>query len=945
MNIKNQEQFVVEKTMTLDEYVSHQLSQNKNLSSSYADKVLDNLIYGFNTDLFGKSTRTTVCFNGKNDSKVMFCENCGKTHIDNMVINVEIGKKLVFKPAIEEWEKDEYEYIPSERIKSITCGDCSAEYNYEDVKRIARKSKHELPNTVFVYKTIFEDDNLIKLSFKTSNIFVEKGFYSEDNRYKITFNTDTGLTYLFNCPTNNKNREKLFHVNSSLLNITYNSSEVDYALSNIHIDESNEESTVVYSFKEIHGKINKKLSNKFMCNLPTLRDYANELNLEISDEDMYTVKNIALYNRFPKINTFKLKYMFNLEKAYQERIPRKINKISQSSDLNEFINQVGILYKVSNTEILSSYINNYDRFKSKTFKEALFYLSLFSDKKYLLNLLNNEHLGENYYDNDIFNSAMKKKNNRYSADLMLLKDIASDLGEDCLYSILSKCLVDYDLKSHLYNIKEMYYDIKSVDSRCQFDLNEVYSLIMKFVTSDEVENYRDRADFNQNIKDEIKESLYSKMSQYQYKRLNRFYKFNIKTMDEHFEEYSNHMNRISEQIISAQKVRRFNGVKLIKNNLIAMKIYAINPTENPYKLLDMFGIGNQNNIKEIPIFFKTLDKKSTNVLGDILKYYNIPSTKYIRKSLEDNYSNLKVLAYYSRLFTDVNILNNIIKNKLYHEVPEIVSFANLFNSDNNKFAVDVYDVYETSNSHDLIHIRDKYVFLKDMLYTKGEAELGRKLIGSKNSGITSIIGDIANMYKAYKELYEDEKFDFNGSMKDIHDRLIDLTGSVNRPFKKSDFEAFKYSKEQKKLAFEKDEYSFVLPENGKDLVIVGRELKNCVGGYVGSVRAKKCTIVYVKYQDEYKICIELKVKDSKYYINQAKLYANSSLGNDLNALAVVREWMDKNDISDESGDLVPVSHNIRQLNNIGNRDNRNNDYTEGDAIRDEFGYLVEAIPF
>lgn len=934
MKINNQEKYVVEKIITLNGNMDSDLLSNKSFSKDDLGRLYYSLFNTLETDLFGKSSKTMVCFSGKKASRIMYCEKCNKTHYNNMDIKVEIGKELMYKPAFAEDDEDEYEYIPYEKIQSVICKDCGTEYKFEDIKVVERKNKFQTPNMTFVYKTIFDDNNLVKLSFKTSNLLVEKSFYSEDNRYKITFNTNTGYTYLFNAPTNLNKREKLFFVKASLLNITYRNDEINYALSNILVDNDNEESTLLYSLKELQEKLNKKLSDRLGCSIPTLKEYADEFGID-DENKIYSVRTLSLYNRYPRINTFKLIHMFRAESKYKLEIPKKITTINQACDINNFIDEVARLYNISNKEALAKYINTFGKEgNKKSFKDAILYLSLFDDGELIMKLLNNKSLVDYYYCNSFFDEGMQRKNNRYSSDLMLLKDIASQLGEKYLYDVLCKALSNESMKSRLYDISQSYYNLKIIDKKYKFDLEKIYSIFMDMKDrcySGDYVSCNDVLINNKNLIPSIDDILYE-IKDYLHLKLQKSYSFKIKSIDEYFEEYSKYVKEKREYIRKKGVLSLSETTDLIKNNMLAIKIYKINPTENPYKLLDMFGLANMVYIKELPKFFYTLDNKSTDVIGEILKYYNIPSTKFIRKSLNDNYNNLKLLVYYSKLFKDVNIINNIIKNKQYKEIPSISAFEEMLSN---------YEDSMLKESH-LKDIRIVYDFIKEMIFEKGEAEVSRKIINSKNSGILNIMQDSANMYKAYKGLYEDEEFNFNGSMREIHDRLVDLTGSSERQFKKSDFKPFKYTKEQKELAFKKGDYSFVLPKNGKDLVVIGRELKNCVGTYVDSIRAKKCVIVYVKYKDEYKICIELRSSNSNYAIKQAKLYANNPISCDLEALNIVKDWMDEKDILNDSDDLMPVKNNITQINNRNNYQINN---VEIYNAFDEFGYIAEALPF
>ena len=118
-------------------------------------------------------------------------------------------------------------------------------------------------------------------------------------------------------------------------------------------------------------------------------------------------------------------------------------------------------------------------------------------------------------------------------------------------------------------------------------------------------------------------------------------------------------------------------------------------------------------------------------------------------------------------------------------------------------------------------------------------------------------------------------------------------------------------------------YSFKLAPNGRELAILGSELKNCVRSYADRARRKECFIVSVSHNNEYKICIELRPKsnsvgilentDCLYSLEQAKLYANTPVWKNDEAFSVVLDWMEQNNIYNNSFDTkVPKDLNIQR---------------------------------
>lgn len=890
MLIKEGNDCVVEKTLTWDEYTK---------DKSYCPYPS---IFRKSTDIFNKRSRTTVCFLGKDDAKVMHCEHCNKTHYNNMDIILDVIK---MKDSSNNSKEDL-------EVKSVKCKDCGTEYPINDIRIIERIEKRFKHNTRFVYTNIFNDEKLVKLSFKTCSIFVDKAFYFEDNRYKIIFNPETGHTYLYNAPENKKTKFKFIPVAIPISNVTYLGDVIDNCFFQSLIDADDKSNYISDIIKEIHDALYEKLSKRLDYKAPTLKDYAAQVGID-DESSIYTFRNIMLYNRYPNVNTFNLISMCKCDSYGKVELPKKFRIIKQGDNVSS---KIAELYKLSNKSLLDEYFENYNEEESKNIYDVILYLTLFKNQKYIKKLINNKDVEIFFFDSKEFDDAMKRKYNRTSNQLMLFEDIAKNVGEYELYLILEKYLKDRYSKEILITISTLYYDLRLIDKTYNFDLKELCNILLNKV------NLKNAYYDSYKTLNIIYEFLY-KINDYIYEKHKESFKFKIKKLDEYYNEFEKH---IDEDDIFYNKP--------LKINPLVTKIYKINPTVNPYTMLEMFNLDDERDVSLLPSFFKELDSKSTDVIGDILRYYKIPVTKSIRKAIVNNPSCLSSLVYYSSLFKDINILNNLIKNDCKAEVGLVSKVENLLYtcnsvvfSSNSKVCFDnTKQRYYISNSDEVA-----YKLLQRMIDEKGEVVVSKKLIANKKNSIRYILTDIARMYSNYIELYNNEDIDFNGSLLEIHDRLVSLTGRPNAMLTKADLKPFKYSEEEKALSFEQDGYSFDLAENGKELCQVGYVLKNCVGSYVKSVKRKECIIVPVKFKGEYKICIELqKTKNDKYALNQAKLYANTSVYEDFDSLKVVKEWMDKNDIIDKSVDL-------------------NNRYTnDSSAILDNFEFepiYGEAVPF
>ena len=82
----------------------------------------------------------------------------------------------------------------------------------------------------------------------------------------------------------------------------------------------------------------------------------------------------------------------------------------------------------------------------------------------------------------------------------------------------------------------------------------------------------------------------------------------------------------------------------------------------------------------------------------------------------------------------------------------------------------------------------------------------------------------------------------------------------------------------------------------------------CVGGYGNDVRQYNTRIAYIKEENEYKACLELKsIKDKKgsykYELRQAKLAYNRLVGTNEKYYNIVFDWCKENDIVIVTGDM------------------------------------------
>lgn len=102
---------------------------------------------------------------------------------------------------------------------------------------------------------------------------------------------------------------------------------------------------------------------------------------------------------------------------------------------------------------------------------------------------------------------------------------------------------------------------------------------------------------------------------------------------------------------------------------------------------------------------------------------------------------------------------------------------------------------------------------------------------------------------------------------------------------------------------DEERFCFYVAKTAKELQIVGSEMHNCVGwGYENSVRNRRATIVYAKFRNKYKICIEV---TPVFTIRQSLGPSNQPLEGE--ALNAYHEWCNEKHIRFEKAFSVHLA--------------------------------------
>ena len=824
-------------------------------------RVKDNL-WRYGTDIFNKNTKTTVSFDCDTQS-VIHCENCQTTH-NNLEI---LGHVNDVEEAYSLKRCKEF------KVSKIVCKNCGEFHDINEIKVINKAAQSYGNNSWLVYATRYNDDHLVKLSFKICTIMVHKKFSYNDFKHKIVFNTKTGQTYLCNHSSNKKTKARIIMNNKSVSNITYSANIMDIAFNEIMINAEDSRKYMLDIKKNLYNEIYQGISSNLGYNPTHIEDYAKEAGIEDLN-NIYTFKNIALYNRFPNLNTF-----------YIENITYLINKKGLffgmkrlKSTSNNPIKDLAEIYNIKYDDVL------YDLFvkgKTDSICDLVIFSRVFDSKEYINNLLKTEgnfFYGGHYAD---FRERILSRNGRNSI-LKFLKYISKHRSEEYLYNMCKKCkensifgyLIEKlaneysNIKSHdRYVLDKKDYILKSIDNFLSFDLSELkFNGISQKCIDEEVSS--------------VRKLLIDNVAKRKQKCSNREYSFEVK----HLSDYKNSCN---------YEHRGRKTISEYEHDIL--NIYKTYPIFNPYVLHDMF-----YELNEFNHVLSDIGELSSNIMQDLFNYYEIPSTKSLRTLILNNPKKFSSLAFYSNIFKDVNLLRNLVLNASIQGIN--VSTVREIIGKGDKLCND--SIYG-----------DICKFLKYLVSEQGETLAARKIIDVYNQNLGYALRDTARMYIIYLGLYPNEKLDVSGSLKDLHDRLIIQTGGTGIPLVKKDLKPFKYAESMYDLEYEADDYKFYLAKTGKELIDVGTQLHNCVRSYINDVRMKRCLIVALTYKGEYKVCIELRFikkeiinEDGKqdiyeYRLNQAKLDSNKPVFEESEVLKVVEEWMTLNNIKNYSSDL------------------------------------------
>lgn len=159
------------------------------------------------------------------------------------------------------------------------------------------------------------------------------------------------------------------------------------------------------------------------------------------------------------------------------------------------------------------------------------------------------------------------------------------------------------------------------------------------------------------------------------------------------------------------------------------------------------------------------------------------------------------------------------------------------------------------------------------------------------------ISDIVNMYQKLQPKYREAFYNTKFRLKSFHDAIITIFnkqeyGDVNLP-------------KIPTLNADVNGLHFMVPKTAADLMIIGKQLKNCVGSYKDQVMRGTTAIVVVT-DDQMKpvACLELnRVDDDFKELVQAKLFGNQKVARDKNINDTVLAWANQLQIEPRTIDV------------------------------------------
>ena len=278
-------------------------------------------------------------------------------------------------------------------------------------------------------------------------------------------------------------------------------------------------------------------------------------------------------------------------------------------------------------------------------------------------------------------------------------------------------------------------------------------------------------------------------------------------------------------------------------------------------------------ITSIPFDNDVLDltKKGMNFQEALRTVYKSPNSKALRRAMAKNPMSV-VLSNILNLFKDENCRRTIVDLNR-HNLPDDEKY---------KYTGKVHCAKDIRKSMKL-HIDGSKEFWQIMIARYGEPAALRWILSEDFRDIEDCVRMYSELILKYRDKFWGKKF----KLKALHAELINIYnkqeyGDVNLPAIPA-------------LNADVNGMHFVVPKTAADLMIIGKQLKNCVGSYKDRVMKGNTAIVVVTDDNMKPVaCLELtKDIDSKEKFTklvQAKLFGNQCVSKNKDVNNTVLTW-------------------------------------------------------
>lgn len=278
-------------------------------------------------------------------------------------------------------------------------------------------------------------------------------------------------------------------------------------------------------------------------------------------------------------------------------------------------------------------------------------------------------------------------------------------------------------------------------------------------------------------------------------------------------------------------------------------------------------------ITSIPFDSDVLDltKKGMNFQEALRTVYKSPNSKALRRAMAKNPMSV-VLSNVLSLFKDENCRRTIVDLNR-HNLPDDEKY---------KYTGKVHCAKDIRKSMKL-HIDGSKEFWQIMIARYGEPAALRWILSEDFRDIEDCVRMYSELILKYRDKFWGQKF----KLKALHAELINIYnkqeyGDINLPAIPA-------------LNADVNGLHFVVPKTAADLMIIGKQLKNCVGSYKDRVMKGNTAIVVVTDDNMKPVaCLELtKDIDSKEKFTklvQAKLFGNQCVSKNKDVNNTVLTW-------------------------------------------------------